>query len=262
MRLCSCQCVLEAVLLSALVVGVCGAGLATNQDSAREYLAPYDPDKIVYTLSDRKYMQSQCQEFGPNSRPCQFTWMPLLKFVKEQKHTFNTTGCSRCAVVGSAGSLLYGRARGGEIDAHDCIFRSNNPPTPSHLHSRVGSRTDFQLVWCNYIFDADGWAGVKSVFAIVGQVREPVPSSLQRVPERLSAATRYCKSKRLPYGQLLSLSSSNFGSNAYFGLHNQKVTKLQIMHRDVKAHAMFWKQQVAKRCGHDSTSPPSTGILA
>jgi len=227
MRLCSCQCVLEAVLLSALVVGVCGAGLATNQDSAREYLAPYDPDKIVYTLSDRKYMQSQCQEFGPNSRPCQFTWMPLLKFVKEQKHTFNTTGCSRCAVVGSAGSLLYGRARGGEIDAHDCIFRSNNPPTPSHLHSRVGSRTDFQLV------------------------REPVPSSLQRVPERLSAATRN-----------LIFWHSNFGSNAYFGLHNQKVTKLQIMHRDVKAHAMFWKQQVAKRCGHDSTSPPSTGILA
>eukprot|EP00958_Prasinococcus_capsulatus_P002856 scaffold246_cov414-Prasinococcus_capsulatus_cf.AAC.23 len=51
-----------------------------------------------------------------------------------------------CAVVGSSGVLLHGRELGPEIDDHDCIFRINNPPTPEHLHGRVGSMTHFQIV--------------------------------------------------------------------------------------------------------------------
>ncbi|XP_072035295.1 uncharacterized protein [Amphiura filiformis] len=47
--------------------------------------------------------------------------------------------CSRCAIVSSSGHLLNTGA-GSEIDAHPCIFRMNNAPTPGY-EKDVGSLT-------------------------------------------------------------------------------------------------------------------------
>ena len=55
------------------------------------------------------------------------------------------TKASRVAVVGASGNLKY-RGRGGEIDAHDVVFRINGPPVVGY-EAEAGSRTDVRVGW-------------------------------------------------------------------------------------------------------------------
>jgi len=156
-------------------------------------------------------------------------YRPIVKFTERQRERLNTTGCVRCAVVGSAGSLLRGPPRGAEIDAHDCVVRVNYPPVPSRLHARVGSRTDFQFV------------------------REPVPLSLQQRPERAVHATR-----NIVYWYW------QHANPAYLALTRQNMTKLQLLHPHVKEYATKWKRKVGEaKCGPEAHMyNPSTGLIA
>eukprot|EP00958_Prasinococcus_capsulatus_P014820 scaffold1561_cov404-Prasinococcus_capsulatus_cf.AAC.5 len=72
--------------------------------------------------------------------------MDAFRFYLEQQHQPQKNYCSTCAVVGGAGSLLYGEAFGQEIDQHECILRANDQPLAGY-EDRVGSRTDLQFVY-------------------------------------------------------------------------------------------------------------------